>query len=847
MRWDSWTRATSRMLATRLRRAGCGRAVSSGAAMTAAFVLIACGGGGGGTNPSPSPAPTPAPSTYTVGGTVAGLARGESVALLNNGVDGQAVSANGNFTFPTALAAGSAYAATVATSPDGKNCSAANGAGTVGTGNVSSIAIDCSREINWVTNGEVQATALSADGKTLFIGGSFTRVGKRTGSFVPLDATTGAVKPYAVVNGQVMVQWPDGNGGWFIGGSFTSVAGVARSNLARLRSDGTLDLAFSPQQIRAVTGLALIGTTLYTAGDSGLLALEAATGELRPLPAKPNGAVTHLAASGNILYFGGVFDQVNGIKRTCLAAVDVSTGVLTSWAPEPSIDNNTPDIRRILAVGSTVYVGGNFSAVGGKKRTSLAALDGTTGAALTWDAALTSQYGTVNVYDLAVDGSALYVGGEFSTAGGAQRASIAALDTASGAALPWTASLTLDAYPGPMVSALAVTPDSVILSGQFVLPNGNTVRRFAAIDKKTGAPRSWVDSEGTTIRRLAVVGNVVWAAGKISLLGGQVRHGLAAIDTATGALTAWNPQLASSDPSIAPTTAALAIDGQNLYVAGNFAGVGGAPRSGLAKVDASSGALHFWNPVMTGSIRALNVSNGTLYAGGAGIDSVNGQPRRNLVAFDTSSGALKPWAPDASASTLNTIQVSEPIVYVGGEFGTIGGQSRGGLAAFDSTTGVLLPWDAGVTYTLNGVNFPRINAMTLLGNALYFVGQFGNVSGQLRWYWAAVDKSNAALLPWGANLAQGSAPRAIVGVGDTLYVASGNEGVPESIAVSSMKTNGEVGAFKIRLDNGYVNAISVSDTQVYLGGTFEDIRLKLGGQNDDIRLKYQPGLTVAPR
>ncbi|MBV8036478.1 hypothetical protein [Roseateles sp.] len=782
-----------------------------------------------------------------MGGTVAGLGHGESVGVLNNGADGQTVSTNGNFVFPTPLPTGSAYAATVGLSPDGKNCSTANGSGSVASGNVTNVVIDCSREISWVTNGEVLTTALSADGKTLFIGGAFTRVGKRSGSFVPLDATTAAVKPHAVVNGQVAVQLPDGNGGWYIGGNFSSVAGVARNNLAKLRSDGTLDTTFIAQPRSAVKGLALIGNTLYIGGAFGLAALDASTGAIRPWQVALNGPVAQIASLDNTVYFGGTFDVVNGVKRTCLAAVDGTTGTLAAWSPEPRRDNNTPDIRRIVASGSTVYVGGTFSAMGGKNRMSVAALDATSGAALSWDAALASPNGIVNVYDLAVDGAVVYVGGEFSTAGGAQRASIAALDAVSGAALPWSPSLTLDAYQGPTVSALAVTADSVILAGQFALPNSQTVQRFAAIDKKTGAPRNWIDSEGATVQSLTVVGNTVWAGGKMSLLGGQLRNGLAAIDTATGALTAWNPQPVFADPRFPPTTAALAVDGTNVYVAGNFTVIGGVPRSGLAKVDTSTGSVLPWNPVMTGGVRVLNVSNGTLYVAGVGIDSVNGQPRKNLAAFDALSGTLKPWAPDATSSTINAIQVSDSIVYVGGQFGTIAGQNRGGLAAFDSTSGALLPWDAGVTYSVNGVNFPTVNSMALLGRSLYFVGQFGNVSGQVRWYWAAVDKGNGALQPWGSNIALGAAPRAIVGAGDTLYIASGGDGVVESVGVSSMKTTGEVGSFKVMLDNGYVNSISLSDTQVYLGGTFEDIRLKLGGQSNDIRLKYQPSLTVLPR
>nr|WP_296226985.1 beta-propeller fold lactonase family protein [Ralstonia sp. UBA689] len=92
----------------------------------------------------PLPAPTPAPApTYSVGGTVTGLATGKSVTLLNNGGDAVAVNADGSFQFPTALAQGAPYAATVGTRPSGENCTVTNGSGTAGTANVTNSAVTC--------------------------------------------------------------------------------------------------------------------------------------------------------------------------------------------------------------------------------------------------------------------------------------------------------------------------------------------------------------------------------------------------------------------------------------------------------------------------------------------------------------------------------------------------------------------------------------------------------------------------------------------------------------------------------------------------------------------------------
>ena len=83
-------------------------------------------------------ATTPA---YSVGGTVSGLTG--TVVLQDNGGDNLAVAATGSFTFPTKLASGAAYAVTVKTQPTGQTCAVSGGTGTVGTANVTSVAVTC--------------------------------------------------------------------------------------------------------------------------------------------------------------------------------------------------------------------------------------------------------------------------------------------------------------------------------------------------------------------------------------------------------------------------------------------------------------------------------------------------------------------------------------------------------------------------------------------------------------------------------------------------------------------------------------------------------------------------------
>src|ERR1700719_4175072 len=77
--------------------------------LTATLALSACGGKTDSTNTQTS-------TTYTIGGTVSGLS-GSGLVVQNNAGNNLAVTANGAFTFTTAVASGGAYKVTVLTQP----------------------------------------------------------------------------------------------------------------------------------------------------------------------------------------------------------------------------------------------------------------------------------------------------------------------------------------------------------------------------------------------------------------------------------------------------------------------------------------------------------------------------------------------------------------------------------------------------------------------------------------------------------------------------------------------------------------------------------------------------------
>jgi hypothetical protein len=127
----------------------------AGLILAAAIFLTACGGGGGGdagsgssssgassssSGASSSSGGTVPPSAVTIGGSISGLVG--TVVLQNNGSDKLSLSANGTFTFATAVASGQSYAVTVLTQPSGPDCSVTDASGSA-TQNITTVSVAC--------------------------------------------------------------------------------------------------------------------------------------------------------------------------------------------------------------------------------------------------------------------------------------------------------------------------------------------------------------------------------------------------------------------------------------------------------------------------------------------------------------------------------------------------------------------------------------------------------------------------------------------------------------------------------------------------------------------------------
>ncbi len=600
--------------------------------------------------------------------------------------------------------------------------------------------------------GLANVTAIARSGNTLYVGGAFSQVGPNTGSGIPLQYGRGVpASAYAKVNGEILAAVTDGAGGWFIGGDFTAAGGRSRLHLAHILAGGEV-AEWSPDPDKQVHALALSGGTLYVGGQfdtiagqprSMIAAVDVATGEASSWdPSATGGLYTYrvvatLALRGDTVYVGGNFTSIGGQARRCLAAVDARTGQALVWNPSPN-----ENVNAMALSGNTAYVGGLFSQIGGKPRYLVAAVDLTTGAATEWDPRIGNRLREYwepppNVMTLLVRGSTVFIGGLLDSIGGQFRSGLGSVNAVTAAVTAWDPRPS-GGFPYSYVRALAARGDTIYVGGYFSSIKGMARICLAGLDAATAAPSAWDPRPNEEVNALVLGDDYVYAGGNYHTMGTwQVRYNLAAFDLTTGLPTDWNP-----DPD-GLIVYDLAVKDGVVYAGGDFTSIGGQARSGIAALDAVGGAATDWNPAANGAVGAIVLGGDTVYAGG-GFTRIGGQVRHYLAALDAATGQATAWDPNVGAgSSVYAMVMKENTIYVGGAFVTIGPERRRGVAAVDATTGAPTPWNADAK--------GWVNALALSGDRLYVAGVFDTVAGEPRASLAALDGATGALAAWDPN------------------------------------------------------------------------------------------------
>ncbi len=230
---------------------------------------------------------------------------------------------------------------------------------------------------SWQTNNTVWAIA--PVGGNVFAGGSFTSVrppGDPAGTgevgrtyLAEFNASTGALEASfdPVLDGSVtaLAVSPDG-GTLYVGGSFSHVNGSFRNHLAAFStSTGALSGSWVPNAGNTVNSIAVSpdGSDVYVGGSFGKLdnvartdagEVTGSTGALLPWAPQVNGTVTSVAVApdDSRVLVGGYFSQFNGAPQQAIVDVDATTGAANNLTSiEPNESGCTATVKDIV-IGS---------------------------------------------------------------------------------------------------------------------------------------------------------------------------------------------------------------------------------------------------------------------------------------------------------------------------------------------------------------------------------------------------------------------------------------------------------------------------------------------------------------
>lgn len=444
-----------------------------------------------------------------------------------------------------------------------------------------------------VMNGRV--ASIEQVGGTMVLGGSFTTV-RNDGSnndiarrsLVAFDATTGQVSTSFAPNpnGPVNVVIPAGDGASvYVGGRFSSIGGVTRRNIARIRvSDGSV-----------MTGFNVGGVS---------------------------GQVKDLRLKDGRLWMAGAFSRVGGNEQGSLATVDPTTGDFLPYMglPVTGVHNGggtniskidvTPDGSKLVAVG-------NFRELAGVENRQIFMLD-LTGASAAPGAFRTTFYSpscaswAFDTYmrdvDISPDGSFFVVSTTGAYGGSTTPCDTTArFETSAGqvAQPSW-----IDTTGGDTTYGVEITDSAVYVGGHFRWQNNSfagdragpgAISRpgIAALDPVNGMPLDWnpTRTRGVGVFDFYVNDQGLWVGSDTRRIGARLRPRIALLPLAGGRTIP-----AVSSPSLPNDVYLTGLDGASDVVSRSFDGTAVGPTTPVP-----TGGLA-WNEV-----RGAFMVDGNLY------------------------------------------------------------------------------------------------------------------------------------------------------------------------------------------------------------------------------------------
>ena len=530
--------------------------------------------------------------------------------------------------------------------------------------------------------------ALAAKGGSLYVGGQFASAGGAaakgiarlelaTGFWTPLgEGIYAGFTPRTTVSlGRVYSIVIDGNdiyvAGFFYRAGTANANNVARWNL-QSRTWSPIGSGLGSGAL-PVYSLVKVGAELFAGGGfPGWLSRFNGT-EWTTVSPGVNDTVYALAASGNTLHVGGRFTRAGALTAGNLARLDVSTG---AWSAVGSAIDGP--VYSLADIDGDLYAGGGFSRIGTLDASSIARYNGNT-----WEAlgAGVGDSATPAVRSIASYAGQIFAGGTFRVAGTVTAHNIATWDGSDWRALGAGVDGTNRNGVDGAVFAVAIKGEEVYVGGDFSRAGGVEARSVARWDGFEWRPLgSGIGGASPFVRALAVTADgTLYVGGIFSSAGGSPVSGIAA----------WNGSvwsgLGGGVGGSTPYVFALAADGNAVYAAGAFTTAGGVPAARVARW--SAGAWSALGSGITGDsteysyVNAITV-NGSVVTVGGSFARAGAGAARNIAQW---SGSAWRALGDGLDATVNAVVASGSDIYAAGEFTGSGDILLGRVARWDGT------------------------------------------------------------------------------------------------------------------------------------------------------------------
>jgi trimeric autotransporter adhesin len=387
-------------------------------------------------------------------------------------------------------------------------------------------------EMSGGSGGQVSALLATPDG--LFVAGEFHQAGS--------SPATGLARWDGVAwHGLIQEGFPlprihrlaaAESGDIYLVGGFTSIGeantgmGIGRYRDGRFHAIGN-GVSHDVFALHVRNDTVVAGGRFFYAGGVFLGNIGRWTGrEWMPLGGGVDGIVRTVAIHPNgDIFAGGDFSKAGGVEARGLARWDGQ-----SWsAVGGGLHGPNPRALALHFVGDTLYVGGAFTRAGDVDARSVARWDGTTWSTL----GDTPENGVDgSVFALTGLGDHIFVGGQFSEAGGQLTDALAAWNLSDSS---WSGLPGLRGYASspPTVQALTVLGAELILGGRFTFgPNTTETLHVARWDGTGFEPLGGNPANGVLgfVDALAVDGADLYVGGQFEVAGGVAVQGITRFD-----------------------------------------------------------------------------------------------------------------------------------------------------------------------------------------------------------------------------------------------------------------------------------------------------------------------------